>query len=200
MGYWATQPPNNQHTEPSHSSPCNWPRYPQPSAKNPKERTTHTTCNETVDELNQSILAKFSGVTHTFAGYDKVVHKTQERQGHYSDNVDQAMLPNTYRPDTKWPSKGQNWHLKWGAQWGCYANWIHPKASEWNKAIDCLHLYTCLWVSHFGGGHDRKPAFIPHITLYIRVTLPSSLHAVNSQFALPLQWQSTKAKNNLSGM
>jgi len=61
-----------------------------------------------VDELNQSILAKFSGVTHTFAGYDKVVHEMQERQGHHSEKFDQAMLPNTCGPDTKWPSKGQN--------------------------------------------------------------------------------------------
>ena len=38
------------------------------------ERTILTTCNETVDELNHSILGKFSGVTCTFAGYNKVVH------------------------------------------------------------------------------------------------------------------------------
>ena len=43
------------------------------------ERTTLTTHSEIVDGLSHSILAKFSGVTQTFAGYDKVVHETQER-------------------------------------------------------------------------------------------------------------------------
>ena len=43
------------------------------------ERTTLTTHNETVDGLSHSILAKSSGVTHTFAGYDKVVCETHER-------------------------------------------------------------------------------------------------------------------------
>ena len=38
------------------------------------ERTILTTCNETVDELNNRILGKFSGVTCTFAGYNKVVY------------------------------------------------------------------------------------------------------------------------------
>ena len=55
--------------------------HPRPS-RYLTEMTVLTTHNETVDELNHSILAKFSGVTHTFAGYDKVVHETQERQGH----------------------------------------------------------------------------------------------------------------------
>ena len=43
------------------------------------ERTILTTHNGTVDGLSHSILAKSSGVTHTFAGYDKVVCETQER-------------------------------------------------------------------------------------------------------------------------
>jgi hypothetical protein len=41
------------------------------------ERTLLTTHNAMADELNHSILDKFSGVTHTFAGYDKVIHETQ---------------------------------------------------------------------------------------------------------------------------
>ena len=44
------------------------------------ERIMLTTHNETIDELNHSILAKCSGVIHTFVGYDKIVHETEERQ------------------------------------------------------------------------------------------------------------------------
>ena len=40
-----------------------------------------------MDELNHLILAKLSGVTHTFANYDKVVHETQEQQGHYAEDL-----------------------------------------------------------------------------------------------------------------
>ena len=57
------------------------------------ERTVLTTHNETVGELSHSILAKFSGVTHTFAGYDKVIYDTQERWGHYAGDVDAGYAP-----------------------------------------------------------------------------------------------------------
>ena len=57
------------------------------------ERTILKTCNETVDELNHSILAKFPGVTHTFASYKKVVYETQERQGHYAEDIDAGLCP-----------------------------------------------------------------------------------------------------------
>ena len=36
----------------------------------------------TMDEVHHSILTKSSGVTHTFVGYDRVIHDAQERQGH----------------------------------------------------------------------------------------------------------------------
>ena len=83
------------------------------------ERTLHTTHNSMADELNHSILAKFSGVTHTFAGYDKVIHETQERQIHYAEDVDEAyalkytqnLIPNDLPK--------QNQHSKWNAQWCC---------------------------------------------------------------------------------
>jgi len=54
--------------------------YPDTSNLQPRppvyftERTILTTCNERVGELNHSILGKFSGVTCTFAGYNKAVH------------------------------------------------------------------------------------------------------------------------------
>ena len=50
---------------------------PRPS-RYPTERTTLTTHNGTMDGLSHSILSQFSGVTHIFEGYDKVVHETQE--------------------------------------------------------------------------------------------------------------------------
>ena len=52
------------------------------------ERTHLTTHNAMAGELNHSILAKFSGVMCTFAGYDRGVHETQERQIHYDEDVD----------------------------------------------------------------------------------------------------------------
>ena len=53
---------------------------PQPGpARYFKERTHLTTHSAMADELNHSILAKFSGVSCTLAGYDRVVHETQER-------------------------------------------------------------------------------------------------------------------------
>jgi hypothetical protein len=48
---------------------------------------------ESDNELNHSILAKVSGVTHTFTGYDKVVHETQERGGHYAEDVEAGYAP-----------------------------------------------------------------------------------------------------------
>ena len=44
------------------------------------EKVTLTTHNEIVDELNHSILAKVSQVIHTFEGYGRIVHETQEGQ------------------------------------------------------------------------------------------------------------------------
>ena len=81
---------------------------PQPRASRYlTERTIFSTCNEAVDGHNHSIHAKFSGVTHTFAGYDKVVHETQERQGHYAEDVDAGYTPEYPQTDTKWLSKGK---------------------------------------------------------------------------------------------
>ena len=51
------------------------------------ERTLLTTHNDMVDELNHTILAKLSGVTHIFAGYERVAHETQERQTHYAESI-----------------------------------------------------------------------------------------------------------------
>ena len=59
------------------SSPWNLLRYSQPRpSRYFTERTFLTTHDAMADELNHSILAKFSGVIHTFAGYDKVIHET----------------------------------------------------------------------------------------------------------------------------
>jgi hypothetical protein len=119
-----------------------------------------------VDELNHSILAKFSGVTHTFAGYDKVVHETQERQGHYVEDLMQAMLLNTCNSDTKWLSKG-----KTGTQVGCPVMLLRnldPSQGLCNGTrlpITCTSTHV-LEGRILGGEHDGKPAFIPRITLY----------------------------------
>ena len=51
------------------------------------ERTILTAHNEMVDELNIVILSKFSGVTHTFAGCDRVVHESGKAR-HYVKNLD----------------------------------------------------------------------------------------------------------------
>ena len=52
------------------------------------ERTLLTTHNAMADGLNHSILSKLSGVTHTFAGYGRVVYEAQERQIHYAEDAD----------------------------------------------------------------------------------------------------------------
>ena len=46
-----------------------------------------------MDELNRCIIAELFGVTHTVAGFDKVVHKTQEQQGHYAEDLDAGYAP-----------------------------------------------------------------------------------------------------------
>ena len=131
------------------------------------ERTILTTRNETVDELNHSILAKFSGVTHTFAGYDKVVHETQERQGHYVEDVDAGYSPeylHTLTPNS-FPK------AKLALKVGCPVMLLHNLDPSQGLCNGTRLLITCtsthvLEGCILGGDHDGKPAFIPRITLY----------------------------------
>ena len=51
------------------------------------ERTILTAHNEMVDGLKIVILSKFSGVTLTFAGCDRVVHESGKAR-HYVENLD----------------------------------------------------------------------------------------------------------------
>jgi len=96
----------------------------------------------------------------------------------------------------------QNWHSKWDAQWCCCAIWILPKVSVmeqgyWSLAPPHMSLRVAFWEVNI---MESQHSFLGSPYTHIRVTLPSSLNTVNSQFALPLQWQSTKAKDNLSSM
>ena len=107
------------------------------------ERIILTTRNETVDELNHSILAKFSRVTHTFAGYDEVVRETQERQGHYAEDVDAGYTLEYLQTDTEWLSKGKTRNQSRVpsdvvAQVGSF-----PMPLQWNEATDHSHFHTC---------------------------------------------------------
>ena len=47
---------------------------------------------------------------------------------------------------------------------------------------------------------ESQCSFLESPYTHVRVTLPSFLHGISSQFALPLHWQSTKAKGNQSSM
>jgi len=96
-------------------------------------------------------------------------------------------------------------HLQWPPLdepvFAC-AIWILPKVSAmvqgyWSLAPPHMSLRVAFWeVNMMGSQHS----FLGSPYTHVRVTLPSSLHAVNSQFTLPLQWPSTKAKDNLSSM
>src|SRR5258706_270247 len=133
------------------------------------ERTILTTCNETVDELNHTILAKFSGVTHTFAGYDKVVHETQEQQGHYAEDLDAGYAPEYLQTLTPNGFPKAKLALKVGCPVMLLRN-LDPSQGLCNGTRLLItrtstHVLECRIL---GGDHDRNPVFIPRITLYSR--------------------------------
>jgi len=80
----------------------------------PRYFTIHTIHNEIVDELNHSMLAKFSGVT--LAGYDKVIHETQEMQEHYAEDADVSYASENLQNLTQIGIPKGNWHTRWEAQ------------------------------------------------------------------------------------
>ena len=82
----------------------------------PRYSTIHITHNEIVDELNHSMLAKLSGVTHTFAGYNKVIHETKERQGHHAEDADAGDASENLQNLTPIGFPKANWHSRWVAQ------------------------------------------------------------------------------------
>jgi len=134
---------------------------------------------------NHSILAKLSGVTHTFAGYDKVVHETQERQGHcadldtgYAPKYPQALTPNGFPK--------ANLALKVGCPVMLLHSW-DPSQGLYN-GTRLLITYPSTYV--FEGcilGDEPKCSFLASPNTHGRVTLLSSLHTVNPQLACPLK-------------
>src|SRR5258706_5271549 len=87
--------------------------FPILSHQGTSQRGQSLLLDETVDELNHTILAKFSGVTHTFAGYDKVVHETQ---GHYAEDSYAGYTPEYLQSLTPNGFPKVKWHSKWDAQ------------------------------------------------------------------------------------
>ena len=129
------------------------------------ERTILTTHNETVDELNHIILAKYPGVTHTFLGYDQVVHETEERQiaedvnAGYSPEYLATLTPNGF-PKAKLA-------IKVGCPVMLLCN-LDPSQGLCNGTrLLITRTSTHVLEGHIlGGEHDGKPAFIPCITLH----------------------------------
>ena len=106
-------------------------------------------------------------MTHTFADYDKVVHETQERQGHYAKDVDagytaeylQTLTPNGF-PKAKLA-------IKVGCPVMLLRN-LDPSQGLCN-GTRLLITRTSTHVLEgriLGGDHNEKPVFIPRITLY----------------------------------
>jgi len=128
------------------------------------ERTILTTHNETVDELNHSTLAQFSGVTSTFAGYDRVVHETQERWRHYAEDFDAGYASeylHTLRPKAKLA-------LKVGCPVMLLCNLDPSQGLCDGTRLLITHTSThVLEGCILGGEHNGKPAFIPWITLTV---------------------------------
>ena len=129
------------------------------------ERTILTTRNETVDELNHSILAKCSGVTHTFVGYDKVVHETEERQ--IAEDVNAGYAPEYLATLTPNGFPKAKLEIKVGCPVMLLRN-LDPSQGLCN-GTRLLITRTSTHVLEgciLGGEHDGKPAFIPRITLH----------------------------------
>ena len=120
-----------------------------------------------MDELNHSSLDKFTGATHTFAGYDKVIHETQERQYVEDENAGYApeylatLTPNGF-PKAKLAIKV-----------GCLV--MLPRNLDPSQGLcNGTRLLITRTSTHvlegciMGGEHDGEPAFIPRITRYSR--------------------------------
>jgi hypothetical protein len=133
------------------------------------ERAILTTRNDTVDELNHSILAKVSGVTHTFTGYDKVVHETQERAGHYAEDLEAGYAPEYLQTLTPNGFPKAKLELKVGCPVMLLRN-LDPSQGLCNGTrLLITRTSTHVLEGHIlGGEHDGNPVFIPRITLYSR--------------------------------
>ena len=97
------------------------------------------------------ILSKFSGVTHTLTGCDRVVYESEKlRQDTMLRILMQSVLFNTCRYWHKWSSKRITEHSKWDTQWHCVQPTSFPSPLQLNKTTDHFHLHTCPWGLQFG--------------------------------------------------
>jgi hypothetical protein len=62
-----------------------------------------------------AVIAKFSGVMHMFADYDKVIHETQGRQGHYAEDFDAGYAPEYLQTLTPNGFPKAIWHSRWNS-------------------------------------------------------------------------------------
>ena len=142
-----------------------------PQPRPPKyftERITLTTQNDTVDELNHSIPAMFSGVTHAhLCSYDKVVHETWEGQGHSVEDADAGYISEYLHTLTPNDFPKAKVALKVGCPVMLLCN-MNPSKGLCNRTrLLTTHILTCLLEGHIlEGDHDSKPVLIPWITLY----------------------------------
>jgi hypothetical protein len=82
------------------------------------------------------------------------------------------------------------------------ATYILPEASEivqgyWSPYPPHMSLRVAIWEVNM---MESQCPFLESPYTHIGVTIHSSLHAINSLFTLPLQWQSREAKDSLPGM
>ena len=117
-------------------------------------------------------------MTHTFAGYDKVVHETQEQQGHYSEDLDASYAPEylqTLTPNGFPKSKPA---LKVGCPVMLLCN-LNPSQGLCNVTrLLITHTSTHVLEGRIlGGDHDGNPVLIPRITLYSRKSDLTSIPA-----------------------
>ena len=160
----------------------------------------HVKIGRTVWRVFSMQLTQVSPMTHTFAGYDKVVHLSMRLRKGEVTILRILIRLCSWIPagsDNKWLSKG-----KTGTQSGMASDASQPQGlwmeqGHQSLAPPHMSMRVAFWEVNMT---ESQCSSIASPYTHVRVTLSSSLHAVNSQFALPLQWQSTKAKDNLSGM